>query len=223
MTKRLFLKALGFRLSDLPEADVLERLNFYSEIIDDRVEDGITENEAIASIGTPDEIAAQIKAELLPHSKYSSDTQSDKTVASSHILAAAEKKYKLTGGQKATQIFLIALGSPIWLSIVASVLAVIISAVASIWAIIISLWACSVALGGGVIFGIGSSHFTPECGFSIRLIWIGTALFSAGLAILLFFVAKHTTKLAVVLTVKLYSLAARFLISIKNIIFGRRG
>ena len=35
MTKPKFLLALNERLSDLPEADACERLNFYSEMIED--------------------------------------------------------------------------------------------------------------------------------------------------------------------------------------------
>ncbi len=38
-------------LKSLPQEDVKERLGFYSEIIDDRMEEGNSEQEAIASIG----------------------------------------------------------------------------------------------------------------------------------------------------------------------------
>ena len=52
MTKAKFLKELSKLLKDLPKDEVKERLNFYSEMIDDRIEDGLSEEEAIKSIGS---------------------------------------------------------------------------------------------------------------------------------------------------------------------------
>ena len=45
MTKKEFLSGLRKKLSGLPQEDSEERLNFYSEIIDDRVEEGLSEEE----------------------------------------------------------------------------------------------------------------------------------------------------------------------------------
>ena len=63
MNKNEFLSALRAALSGLPEADVKERISFYSESIDDRIEEGRTEQEAVSELGTVEEIAAQIIAE----------------------------------------------------------------------------------------------------------------------------------------------------------------
>ena len=40
MRKLEFLAALNVKLSGLPKEEVKERTNFYSEMIDDRIEDG---------------------------------------------------------------------------------------------------------------------------------------------------------------------------------------
>ena len=64
MTKQEFLCALGKKLSGLPRREVDERLAFYSESIDDRIEEGRTEAQAVADIGSVDEIAAQVIAEV---------------------------------------------------------------------------------------------------------------------------------------------------------------
>ncbi|MBR5538496.1 MAG: hypothetical protein IKU61_01205 [Clostridia bacterium] len=47
MNKQEFLEELRKGLSGLPKEDVRERLNFYGEIIDDRIEEGLTEEEAV--------------------------------------------------------------------------------------------------------------------------------------------------------------------------------
>ena len=61
MTKQEFLSRLREGLSGLPEDDIAERLTFYGEMIDDRIEDGLSEEEAVAEVGSVDDIAAQIK------------------------------------------------------------------------------------------------------------------------------------------------------------------
>ena len=64
MSKEEFLTELSKKLSGLPESDIRERVDFYREMIEDHVEDGISEDEAVAEIGNVDEIVAQIMSEV---------------------------------------------------------------------------------------------------------------------------------------------------------------
>ena len=68
MTKQEFLCELQKGLSGLPRDDTDARLSFYSEMIDDRMEEGMTEEEAVAGIGTVESIVSQIISET-PTSK----------------------------------------------------------------------------------------------------------------------------------------------------------
>ena len=63
MNKIQFLLELDKALSRLPAVEKEERLRFYSEIIEDRTEEGLTEEEAVAAVGTVRDIAEQITAE----------------------------------------------------------------------------------------------------------------------------------------------------------------
>ena len=56
MKRNEFLSKLKERLWALPEADKQCSLDYYSEMIDDRMEDGLSEEEAVAAIGDLDEI-----------------------------------------------------------------------------------------------------------------------------------------------------------------------
>ena len=47
MNKEEFLNSLRKRLKGLPNNEIEERISFYSEMIDDRVEEGMSEEEAI--------------------------------------------------------------------------------------------------------------------------------------------------------------------------------
>lgn len=60
MTKKQFLAAIRQRLAGLAQGDVERFLDYYAEMIDDRMEDGLSEEEAVASMGTPEYVAAQI-------------------------------------------------------------------------------------------------------------------------------------------------------------------
>ena len=52
MTKREFIDVLNARTGALPEAE-RERLSaYFAEIIDDRMEDGVSEEEAVAALGS---------------------------------------------------------------------------------------------------------------------------------------------------------------------------
>ena len=106
MTKMQFLMSLHNRLSGLPRDEIEERLNFYSEMIEDRMEEGLSEEEAVSAVGSVGEIASQIIADF-SFAKIAGDRIKPKR----HL--------------KAWEIILLALGSPLWLSLAVAVLAVI--------------------------------------------------------------------------------------------------
>ena len=64
MSKDTFLHQLRIRLSQLPEAEIEKRLDYYSEIIEDMKEDGISEEEAVASFGDINAVAQQIMQDV---------------------------------------------------------------------------------------------------------------------------------------------------------------
>ena len=64
MNKQAFLEELTRRLSGLSQSDLEERLAFYGEMIDDKVEDGLSEEEAVAGIGSVDDVVSQIMSEI---------------------------------------------------------------------------------------------------------------------------------------------------------------
>jgi uncharacterized membrane protein len=51
MTKQEFIDALRHKMAGLPKDDIEDRVAFYTEMIDDRVEDGLSEEQAVAEIG----------------------------------------------------------------------------------------------------------------------------------------------------------------------------
>ena len=66
MNKKEFIEKLTNGLSALPYKVVVERVSFYSEMIDKLTEDGLSEEEAVSKIGNVDEIISQILSDTLP-------------------------------------------------------------------------------------------------------------------------------------------------------------
>ena len=187
MTKQEFLALLQSGLSGLPKADVEERINFYSEMIDDRIDDGLCEQEAVSEMGDPEEIISQIIADY-PFSKL--------------VMKKIKPKRKLT----ALEIVLIVLGAPLWIPLIIAFFAVIFSVYISLWAIIISLWAVFVSFiasaVGGILCGVGFC-LTSTTLSGIAL--IGASLVLAGLSIFVFYGCKAATKGILWLTKKIFN------------------
>ena len=58
MNKQEYLSAIRVRIPKMPTEDMERFIAYYSEMIDDRMEDGMTEEEAVATMDTPDEADA---------------------------------------------------------------------------------------------------------------------------------------------------------------------
>ena len=185
MTKQEFLAQLRLSLSGLPQDDVEERLAFYSEIIDDRMEEGLSEADAVAAVGSVEDIASQITAEI-PLAKI------------------AKQRIKARRRLSALEIVLLALGFPIWFSLLVAAFSVVLSLYISLWAVVISLWAVFGSLVGGALGGIlGAAFFaTGGHGASAGAL-LGAAIVCAGLSIFMFFGCKAATKGCVVLARKM--------------------
>ncbi|MBQ7390607.1 MAG: DUF1700 domain-containing protein [Clostridia bacterium] len=193
MTKQEFLSALEVKLSKLPRKDTAERIKFYEEMIDDRVEDGLSEKDAIAELGTVDEIYEQFVKEL-PLLKI--------------IKERVTPKKKLSGGM----IALIASTSIIWFPLLISGLSLTLSLYAVLWSLVLSVWAVFASLAisapASVISGI-VSIFTAN--ITQGLLLIGAGLVIAGLAILAYYASMYVTKGSAILT-------GKSIIGIKNLI-----
>ena len=182
MMKQEFLDALEAQLSDFPKNERAERLSFYSEMIDDRVEAGFSEEEAIKALGTPQEVATQI-------------------LKDTPLFKLAKEKIAPKRKLKAWEIVLLAVGSPIWFSLLVSAIAVAVSLYATLWSCIVSLWAVFGSVVGCAIGGVvGGTVFIFTVGAAVGFAIIGGGLFSAGLAIFLFFGCKEATRGTLLLT-----------------------
>ncbi len=175
MTKLQFSEELGRELHGLSKEDIQNSLDYYAELIDDRMESGMTEAEAIAALGAPKEIARQILLDM-PLPKI------------------IKTKCKKRSAWRVWEIVLLVLGSPIWLPLLLSAASVFLSVYIVLWAFLITPWAVTVAVGGSALGCILSGIVAALEGnvFSL-LLYIGAACVLLGIAILGFFACLKLT------------------------------
>lgn len=186
MNKQEFITALYNRLSGLPQQDINNSIEFYSEMIDDRIEEGLTEEEAVAEIGSIDDVVSQIMSEI-------------------PITRLVKEKVKPKNGLRAWEIVLLVLGAPIWLSILLAVFSIVFSLYIAVWSIIISLYAVAISLvvsGIACVLGIFGYIWWGNMALSLCLFGAGLALIGVG--ILLFLGTTMLTKGFCILTKKAF-------------------
>lgn len=120
MTKQEFLKDLRKKLARIHGVNADERIAFYSETIDDRIEEGLSEEEAVAEIPSVDEIAEGIRSELTLAKEENAKKEKKETTKSEKIL--------------------LVLGAPFWLPLLLAGLVVVLALYVVMWSVIATLW-----------------------------------------------------------------------------------
>ncbi|MBQ9964877.1 MAG: helix-turn-helix transcriptional regulator [Clostridia bacterium] len=111
--------------------------------------------------------------------------------------------YKPPQRLKVWEIVLLALGSPIWLSLGIATAAVVVSLYAVWWSLIVSLWAVFAAFAGCALVGAAAGIWLLIGGDALAGIALfGVGFVCAGLSILLFGGSLAATKNAALLTAK---------------------
>lgn len=155
MDKNQFIGELKKSLAKLPESEIEKSIAFYLEIIDDRIEEGESEEQAIAAMGDPSVIARTIVEELpaLPKVIIKSKTPS-----------------------KVLNWILLILGSPIWFSLAFAGAAVLLSVYLTIWSLVVAVWIIAVSFLAGIPLGI----FMYIWGLLNGQVWYGVWELGAG-------------------------------------------
>lgn len=176
MNKIEFLTVLRERLQGLPEEDINKSIDFYCEMIDDRVEDGMSEVEAVEALGNIEEIISQILSEV-------------------SLPKLVKEKVKPKRALKAWEIVLLVLGAPLWIPLLAAVILTVLAVYLSVWSVIISLYVVDLAV---VICGIAFVRLAVAFLFGGQFVSggvaLGAGLVCMGLSILLFFAFNLVTK-----------------------------
>ena len=174
MTKSIFLITLREKLAGLPKEDVDERISFYEEMINDRMDEGKSEEEAVADIGSVDEVIYEI----------AQDTP---------LVKLVKEKIKPKRKLKTWEIILLIVCFPIWFPLAITALILCLVAYLLIWIFVIVAYALELALSVSsvtslIVFFI--LLFTGEP----NIAYLGLAIMCGGGAVLLVFGCYYITK-----------------------------
>ena len=184
MNKQQFLTEISSRLKGIPEHDIKKSLDYYSEMIADRMEDGLAEADAVSAVGSVEEIVSQILSESTPL-----------------ILPKTRRTPKIW------EIILLILGSPVWLPLLLAAAIVILAVYIVIWSAILTLYAIDLSLAAGGILCTASAFMLIFSGYTVQaVLFFGTGLILAGISILLFFGFNQITKYTVILSKEIFVL-----------------
>ncbi len=176
MHKQEFLAELRRGLAGLPQSDMQERLTFYAEMIDDRVEEGLTQEQAVAELGPVESIVAQIMSEFSP-------------------TGSVKEKPKPGRALRVWEIVLLVLGAPIWLSLLIALAAVLLAVYVVFWSVLLSLWAIGASVAACAAAGIICSVvFWTRGNGPAGIMMLGAGLLCAGLAVFALWGCKCATK-----------------------------
>lgn len=198
MTKSDFLHRLRQGLSGLPQSDVDGRIMFYSEMIEDRIEEGMSEEEAVAGVGSIDDIIAD-------------------AVGDTPLSRIVKEKVRPKRDMRGWETALIVLGFPLWFSLLISLSAIILSVYIIILSLILVIWVVefsffAASLAGAALSVVYFIHGSPIAAIAA----IGVGAFSAGITVFLFLGCISATK-------GVWSLTGKFGRWLKNLVIGRNG
>jgi uncharacterized membrane protein len=168
LTKIEFVKELTARIESLPQSEIDKSIAYYNEIMDDRIEDGMAEDGAVAALGDISVIAENIMYDM----------------PLSTLMKARVFESKNKAASKGLWIALVSIGFPVWFPLLMTFIVVVLAIYITIWALIISLYAVVISLGvsgiAGLIAGIALCFVKS---FPVGLCTMGTAIFCGALTL----------------------------------------
>ena len=174
MNKAEFTQQLTNSLAGLSQYDINRSVDYYTEMIDDRVEDGMTEEDAVAALGSIDEIRSKILEEV-------------------PITKIVKEKMTPKRSFGAGEIVLLVLGAPLWIPLLLAGIVVILAIYISFWSIIFSLYVADLSVFISGLAGLIVAAIKPG-GPLGALFYAGCGIALIGVAILLFFGFNQVTK-----------------------------
>lgn len=196
MNKAEFIAKLEDKLRGLPQSDINKSLDYYSEMIDERIDEGMDENEAVAQLGDINDIATQILME---------------TPLPELVKAKAKAKSKISAGEAA----LLAMGSPLWITLLIAAAIVALAVYVIIWSFIGAVYCGIVAMAAeGALCLVAGVSYLIKNSMQNGLLLVGLCPLFIGGALMLLPPANCLAK-------QIIKLSRSVVIWVKSIVVGR--
>ena len=128
MTKNAYLSELADRLRQLPQSEIDKSIAYYSEIIDDRMEEGCSEEEAVNGLEAPVTAAERILQDA-PLGMLVRERIRPKQAVSGWIIA------------------LLVIGFPVWFPLLLAAAGIVFAMYVVVWSLVFAFFASTFAVG----------------------------------------------------------------------------
>ena len=164
MTRDEFLGRLGELLACLPADQVEETKQFYAEAIADRMEDGMSEEEAVAAMGAPGEVAE----------------------ATLDDLPAVPRAIARTRRRSTALLWVLTIvGSPVWVPLLLAFAAVAVTIYVCIWVLALCVWIIAACFGAVGVTNLALMTVGVKVGLiPYALVTLGCGIALLGVALL---------------------------------------
>ena len=197
MNKKEFIALLREKLEGLPVSEVKKSIDYFSEMIDDRLEEGMSEEEAVAEMEDIDEIVRKVTYDVpLP--------------------VLMKEKLKTKSSPSLLTIILLIVGFPVWGPLLFVGLVIVASFFVVILALLFAIVVTIIALIIGGIISIIFSPFRIMFGIANALANFGIGAIVVGLGILLINPLKEVAK-------SLIEVAKWGVVKIKSLFISKKG
>lgn len=186
MTKQEYISALRLKLKGLPSSEIEEKVEFYSEMIDDAMaEEGLSEADAVARIGNVEDVSKNI-------------------ISETPLREIVKEKYKPKRKLNSLEVVLLVLGFPLWFPLLITFMVLAFVIYLLTWILTIVLFAIDLSLivagVGSIVAGVANmahGNLMNAC------FCVGVGAIAIGIGILFYFLAKQSIKLSFNLSKKL--------------------
>ena len=153
MKRDEFMAQIARLLADMPDNERMEAIRYYNDYLDEAGEEN--EEEAIRELGNPQEIAANIKANL-QEQDFETGRMKEQPMEKMEVEAEnAGKRTSKSTGQWILIIVLLVFASPILLGVGGGILGIVLGLAGAMLGIIFAFLACGLSMVlGGVALGV---------------------------------------------------------------------
>ena len=190
MKKNEFLHELRRSLKGLNDDDIDEKISFYSEMIDDRIEEGYSEEDAVREIGSVDDVICDV----------AKDTK---------LLSLFKQRCRPKRRIRAFEIVLLILGFPLWFPLLLTFMILASVAIFMFYIMDIAFFSVDLSLGVAGLWSLVLTYIYLVKGEGFNTGYVGIGLFGIGTAIILFFACVLFAKFS-------FRITRRSLIGIKS-------
>ena len=166
MTKNAYLSELADRLRQLPQSEIDKSIAYYSEIIDDRMEEGCSEEEAVNGLEAPVTAAERILQDA-PLGMLVRERIRPKQAVSGWIIA------------------LLVIGFPVWFPLLLAAAGIVFAMYVVVWSLVFAFFASTFAVGTASLAVLITACVRAGEGAGLIFALLGVGLLGIGCFILM--------------------------------------